>query len=224
MTDRIEPLERLVFEAQRLMADHPPVWRNRNKQTVYAIACPAGCVHRGQLIYSRWKAMTLPREMAVGEALRLVDGREDVYDYVPLPESAGTVEWHVNFADPVLFVAYGGGLLAQDEMQVAEHPALGALREALDSGGHTASTEEHGRPTPVLVRGVERRCRLATDRNAAEGRPAGLYGNAFARAGEDVVRRATYPIEPPTITNLIAMAAPQAEADLMIVRRSSKSW
>jgi len=208
MTDRIEPLERLVFETQRLMADHPPVWRHRNKQTVYAIACPPGCVHRGQLVYSRWQAMTLPREVAVGAASGLVDGREDVYDYVPLPGSAGTVEWHVNFADPELFVAYSGGLLAQDEMQVAEHPALGALKEALASGGHNASTEEQDQPTPVLVRGVERRCRLATDRNAAEGRPAGLYGNAFAQAGEDVVRRATHAIEPPTITNLIAMAAP----------------
>ena len=40
-----------------------------------------------------------------------------------------------------------------------------------------------------------------------KARPAGLYGNAFARADGDVVRRATTPIDPPTITNLIAMAA-----------------
>ena len=37
--------------------------------------------------------------------------------------------WHVNFADPQLFVAYGSGLLAQDELQAAEHPMLGSVRE-----------------------------------------------------------------------------------------------
>ena len=67
---------------------------------------------------------------------------------------------------------------------------------------------EHGQPTPVLVTGVERRCRVATDPNDAEGRPSGLYGNAFARAGADTVVRATTRIHPATITNLIAMAAP----------------
>jgi hypothetical protein len=39
--------------------------------------------------------------------------------------------WHVNFADPQLFVAYGSQLLAQDELQAAEHPLLGSIREAL---------------------------------------------------------------------------------------------
>ena len=56
--------------------------------------------------------------------------------------------------------------------------------------------------------GAERRVRIATDRNAAEGRPYGLYGNAFAQADPDAIRRATTPIDPPKITNLIAMAAP----------------
>jgi hypothetical protein len=36
----------------------------------------------------------------------------------------------------------------------------------------------------------------------------GLYGNAFARANPDAVRRATARIDPPTITHVIAMAAP----------------
>jgi hypothetical protein len=63
-------------------------------------------------------------------------------------------------------------------------------------------------PTPILVMGAERRCRVATERNAEEGRPRGLYGNAFAAAPAEAVRRATTPIDPPTVTNLIAMAAP----------------
>src|SRR5262249_2605821 len=48
----------------------------------------------------------------------------------------------------------------------------------------------------------------ATDPDAAAGRPHGLYGNAFAASGIDVVERATRRIDPPTISNIIAMAAP----------------
>ena len=81
----------------------------------------------------------------------------------------GAAEWHVNFADPALFVAYGSSLFAQDEMQVAEHPALGALAEALRAGARVALTEQGGKATPVLVAGVERRCRVATDRDVAAG-------------------------------------------------------
>jgi hypothetical protein len=114
----------------------------------------------------------------------------------------------VNFADPALFVGYGSDLFAQDEMRVAEHPALGALREALQARAEPTMTVERGQPTPVLITGVERRCRVATDPNPADGRPHGLYGNAFARADADAIRRAATRIEPPTITNLIAMAAP----------------
>ena len=41
----------------------------------------------------------------------------------------GAVEWHVNFADTRLFFGYGTGLLAQDEMQVAERPSLGCNKQ-----------------------------------------------------------------------------------------------
>ena len=207
MTTAPGPLDRRAFDTQQLMDTHPPVWDDPNKQVVFAIACPPGSVHQGRLEYTRWPAMPLPDALSVAGVADLMESRQDVYDYVPLP-GTNAVEWHVNFADPHLFVAYGSSLLAQDEMQVAEHPSLGALSEALRAGRARALTVENGRPTPILVMGTERRCRLATDRNAAEGRPGGLYGNAFARARPDVVRRATTRIDPPTVTNLIAMAAP----------------
>jgi len=152
--------------------------------------------------------MSLPEVVNARAAATRTEGREDAYDYVPTLRATDAVEWHVNFADPHLFVAYGSSLFAQDEMQVTEHPALGALKEALDAQGQHAVTVENGRPTPVLVMGAERRCRVATDCSPAEGRPQGLYGNEFARAEADTLRRAITRIEPPTITNLIAMAAP----------------
>ena len=100
----------------------------------------------------------------------------------PALDRADAVEWHVNFADPSLFVAYGSRLFAQDEMQVAEHPALGSLKEALVARESSRGDGREGQPTPVIVMGALRHCRVATEPNAAEGRPHGLYGNAFARA------------------------------------------
>jgi len=202
------PLERHQFDADQLMGAHPPAFRIPNKKIVFAIACPPKSRFRGRLEYSRWKAMPLPTDADVAAVEMRVVGRPGFYDYAPEPDLADAVEWHVNFADPHLFGSYATGLFAQDEMQVAEHPALGALREALLHQGASAVTVDHGLPTPVLVMGVERRCSIATEPNAAEERPRGLYGNHFRDASAEAIMRATQWIDPPTITNLIAMAAP----------------
>jgi hypothetical protein len=204
-----EPLERRSYDAARLVADFPPRWSHRNKIAAYEIACPADLRASGTIGNSRWPALPLPTHIDPPSALALLESRADVYDYTPHAGLHGAVEWHVNFADPHLFVAYAGPLFAQDEMQVVEHPALGSLKQALAAERLPTRTVEDGRPTPVLITGVERRCHVATDRNAAEGRPAGLYGNAFAAADVEAVRRATTPITPPTRTNLIAIAAPR---------------
>jgi len=49
---------------------------------------------------------------------------------------------------------------------------------------------------------------IQTDPGAASGRPSWLYGMAFARATADAIREATTPIDPPTISNILAMVAP----------------
>ena len=198
------PLDRLEFDAQALVAEHPPRWRDANKRVVHELASPPGALHAGRLRYSRWPALPLPG--AVGPADVSVTGREGFFDYPPA--APGVMAWHLNFADPQLFAFHAGGLFAQDEMQVAEHPALASLKEALDARGADARTSEGGRPTPVLVAGVERRCRIATNADAEAGRPQGLYGNAFARAPAAAVRNAVTVLMPPTISNIIAIAAP----------------
>ncbi len=193
----MEPLARLEFEAETLMREHPPVLRHPCKRLVYEIACPPDVPARGKVGFTRWREIEPPGtlDLAVAPA---IEPRAGFFDYAPV--RADAVEWHVNFADPVLFVAYGGPLLAQDELQVAEHPVLGALREALLARGVAALTASGGLATPVLVTGAERRCVIDTG--------GGLYGNAFARAGEARLRAAVRRLEPPTVTHLVAMAAP----------------
>jgi hypothetical protein len=125
--------------------------------------------------------------------------------------AAGAIEWHLNFAHSSLFIAYGGPLFAQDEMQVAEHPVLACVRERLaarSEPGLAPLTREHEVATPVLIRGAQRRGAVATAPNADEGRPYGLYGNAFGRAPVDAVLRAARRIDPPTTSNILAMEAP----------------
>ena len=133
MSDRPEPIDRQQFDVRQLVQEHPPRWQHRNKKIVHEIACPPGSAHQGQLEYTRWAAMPLPGSVDTWAAMsRLVD-QPGCFDYAPTLDQTDAVEWHVNFADPQLFVAYGSSLFAQDEMQVAEHPALGSLKEALDA-------------------------------------------------------------------------------------------
>ena len=203
---RDSPLDRRAFDAAVLMAEHPPRVHDPNKQVVLEVASPPGAVHRGTIGYTRWAAMALAEHLEPVPA-DLVASSPGFFDYRPVLEGDDAVEWHLNFADPHLFAYYGGGLFAQDEMQVAEHPALGALREALVAADAEARTDGPDGPTPVLVTGIERRVVVATNPDAAAGRPHGLYGNAFAAATPEAVRLATTPIDPPTVTNLVAIAA-----------------
>lgn len=183
---------RRTYDAAALLRDHPPELRHPHKQLVFGLACPPGARHAGTITVTRWRGDALPARCELAATERVCERGHYQYDGQP-----GV--WHVNFADPQLFYAYGGPLLAQDELQAAEHPALGAIREALLAEGDEALTVSDV-PTPVLVAGVERRCALDTS--------DGLYGNAFARAPEAAVRQALTVLDPPPRSNLIAMAAP----------------
>lgn len=195
-------LLRREYTPGELVRQHPPVFRHSHKRAAFEMACPVEAVHRGHIVVTRWSAAELPTTLDLGNPL--IACETGVYDYRGSSEGV----WHVNFADPRLFVAYGSPLLAQDELQAVEHPLLGSIREALLAANEAALTVDKDGPTPVLVTGVERRCMLATDVNDAEGRPLGLYGNQFARASVESVRRAIRLHERPKYSNLIAMAAP----------------
>ena len=195
-------LESFALEAADLVARHPPAFRHPHKQAVLARACPPGSEHRGTLLYARWAATSLPPEPP--ESMPVVHEEVGVFTYPPPP--AGCFDWHVNFADPQLFVAYASSLLAQDELQALEHPALGSLREALLARSAPAVTEQDDQPTPVTIAGVERQCALDTTPDIE--RPRGLYGQGFAQAKVADVLAATTRLEPAPRSNVVAIAAP----------------
>jgi Poly (ADP-ribose) glycohydrolase (PARG) len=201
-----EPLYRLSFEARSLVLDHPPHFDHPHKSLLFEMAYPPGQVPAGVIEVSRWKAEP-PASLVFTQQCQIATFA-DFYDYAPRGKSAASVEWHVNFSDPRLFVAYGSRLFAQDEMQVAEHPLLGSVREALVSKGFTAKTSDESGPTPVLVRNVERRLQIDTTPDIAAGRIYGIYGNRFATASPVVIRQATTPVSPRSFSNIIALAAP----------------
>jgi len=207
----VKPIMRADFQAGKLIKDYPPRWHHQNKRVVFEIARSSGAPFGGHIVFARWAEEQPPKVVA---ARNVFSVRPGVFDYAASKEPK-VVTWHMNFADPHLFVAYDSSLLAQDELQVAEHPILGSLRDALISSGKPPKTiDERGRPTPITISGVQRRCAIDTLPNPEEGRPSGLYGNSFARASEEQVKSATKPLIPPTITNILAVTAPSFGAGL----------
>ena len=197
------PLCRRSWEADDLVRRFPPKFTHPNKKVVYEVACPPGTRHGGTVTSSRWTAGRLPTDVPRERVTEIAD-RAGFFDYTLPAADDASVHWHLNFADAHLFYGYGKSLFAQDELQTAEHPALGSVREALVAEGEVgcaALTEDAQGPTPVLVRGVERRCQIVT---------YGLYGYRFAGAPADRVREATRRLDPPTISNILAIAAPSS--------------
>lgn len=202
---------RHTFNTQKLVKSHPAKIRNANKQIVYRIACPSDSIHHGEIVFSRWRAISL---LEISPSLTHnteIEEQKSYFEYTSLNRDNNLVEWYLNFAHSDLFCAYGERVFAQDEMQVAEHPALASLREALLTEKIEPFTVERGEPTPILIRGVERRCAIATNPDPVQERPNGLYGNNFAKATPEAIELATTPLNPPTITNIIAMEAPSGE-------------
>ncbi len=193
------------FDVSELMRSYPPAFQHAYKQIVYEIACPSDSVHKGEVEFARWDSHNW--KDCCGDSTGLViEARDGVFMYPP--PSDQQIHWHLNFADPDLFAFYAGRLLAQDELQVAEHPILAALRSALIASGIDPMTVAGRIPTPCTITGAPRRCRIDTEPRPEDGRPNGLYGNRFTDATAEDIQRATTPVNPPTPSNILAIAAP----------------
>jgi hypothetical protein len=200
------------FNIEDLYNHYPPQITNRNKKIIFQIACPEDGDYSGEITFSRWEALDISDLIFnpnIGSTNLLME--ENTYQYKPFEakkEKETTIEWYVNFADYHLFKYYGSNLFAQDEIQVAEHPVLGSLREILLTleknddklGPYTRDVDKN--PTPILIRGARRRIKVSVDKY-------NLYGGNFSRARSDIIKKACDPIIPPTISNIIAMEAPK---------------
>ena len=174
-----------------------PQWRHRNKLVIASLATPPGTNHEGSVKVSRWGPSGTPLVVKTCS----VAPQAGFFQY--RDEADSRTHWHMNFADPYLFGYGEGPLLAQDELQIAEHPCLASLATAIEAATHgqeglTRSTQGVDFPTPVLVEGAPRRCALDT---------SNIYGDRFSEASAQTVTDATTVLEPPTLSNIVALAA-----------------
>src|SRR5262245_27392377 len=197
-------LHRIEHQASRLWREHPPRIHHPTKVAILELAGGTGRAHDGTVVITRW-APDEPRP-SLGSAATSVTSIRGPFAYDD--PGAATDAWHVNFADPELFAFYGGPAFAQDEIQVAEHPILASVREALkDEASLPPRTRQGGRPTPILVRGAERWCAIDTKPELA--RPYGIYGQRLGRASDEALKQAVTRRHDAHRSNIIAMAAPQ---------------
>ncbi len=213
--------QQLDFDLAQLASDFPPVWRHPHKQAIHDRVRREGGLLTGTLRYTRWQMSPLPHDMQLHACN--VQAEAGFFTYT---ESHPGV-WHMNFADPRLFAAYGSPLMAQDEWQVLEHPVLASMREALIHAELPALTRQDGVSTPVLISNVPRQCsidlsggmtyestlppswwRRLLSATRATAKPCPLYGNAFASAAKEDVLRATTVLNPAIASHIIALAAP----------------
>ncbi len=119
--------------------------------------------------------------------------------------TANTVHWTANFADSNLFGFCEGPLLAQDEQQVAEHPALAHIKAALTPEQRTLHRFE-----AALFQNVPRLGALDTTTPLA-GRvpPQTLYGNVFAGASQLEIQSRLTQFNNPVGSNIFAIEAPK---------------
>ena len=112
---------------------------------------------------------------------------------------------YLNFADASVFAYWSRDLMAQDEVQSAEHPALARFQDYM-SRYFPGSLELDPRGYEVaLFRGVQRFAELDLE---------ALYGKSFADASEDLIAASVHSIDPPTVSTILAMPARAVSPEL----------
>lgn len=184
-----------------LLETYPPRWFHKNKKLIFEICKPTELDREGEIKIKRYLENSCPEFVALPK----IDQEFRNYKYLPNLEKDQTTHWHVNFSDPYLFGFAAGPAFAQDEIQVAEHPVLVSVGTAIEKGDHGAkrllrSTVEGSLASPILLEGVPRFCAIDTE---------GIYGLHFRDAWEATIREKVSRLTPPTVSNILAMSAPQ---------------
>jgi len=131
--------------------------------------------------------------------------QEGSFDY-PLSTDE-EVHWTANFGDSNVFGYCKTGLFAQDELQVAEHPALVNVHEAF----HQDPTFGRLQPgSALLIQGALRYGAIDTAKRIDRINGT-LYGNNFQRASEEEIDSVTTRLEGENLrpSNIFVIAAPR---------------
>jgi len=196
-------LKEFSFDAKTLYKDYPIKWDNPNKQIVFDRCFDSDKI-KGKIDFKVWNKTELPTKLSFKEIdFQILNG---IFDYKDNSKLQNEIHWYLNFADPDLFISYNTDLMAQDEIQVLEHPILGSIREyLLDHDFFPETVDMAGNPTPVTITNVQRFCHVNTIEEEVGFR---VYGNEFSKLQKEQVIKAVKKIDPPTVSHILAMAAP----------------
>lgn len=203
----------LIFEldiSYKELLKYETDWYNENKNKLLKLIDNANFDVNSSVNISRWKHYDIPNYILNKKLV--IEVKNDIYQYSN--NSDFYENWHVNFADGDLFIAYGSKLLAQDEHQVLEHPILANIREFLskkskvDSKFDPNTRNYHIKPylpTPILIKNVQRNFNI--DTKPDEINITGIYGKNFALSSFDEILRKTNIIKHQQYSNIIAIEA-----------------
>ena len=181
-------IERCTFEALRLMDTFPPRWHHPNKEVVAGIASPlesnAFRLARVQPVGTVPPAARRGSQRCRGPAHR--PARRTTTMSPSDTPSNGTSTLPTRSCSS----RTARPSSRRTRCRSAEHPALGALVEALRAGGVTRPGRWRGTADAVLVRGVERRVQVVIDRNAGRGAPRRALRPSLRRGADRPMRRA----------------------------------
>ena len=189
-----------------LLARHPPRIEHAKKQLLFDIALSGGLT--GDVSVSRYGEIPLPKTFTPFDPDTEIVARKGYFRY---SKTDGADDWFMNFAHHDLFNGYGHFMFAQDEIQVAEHPALASLREMMLARNDELrpTTVADGAPTPVLFRDLQRTISIDT---------RSIYGARFARSEDSTIRDAVAPLEPAKLSNILAIEAPISSGNRIYIR------
>jgi len=193
------PKDNFTFNVADLLCESRIKWSDSNKAFAASLIPTFPEDLDGEIVFKVWPEAELPQKNT-GECKFEV--RDDFFDY---SSDKSHDDWYLNFADPDLFGYYNTSLMAQDELQVFEHPVLAHLREVLISlSFYPETTDDNKRPTPVTVTGAYRVCSIDTQPDE-DG--FSIYGNAFSQSPKEIIRERVTPIIPPIKSNILAIAS-----------------
>ena len=135
-------ISRHNFSIEDLAKKWPPIFEHPHKRLIYELVemMPPEVDGSLPIEFSRWPTQQVS-DYPFQKFATEVSVETDFFDYSE-SQNSENIAWYMNFAHCELFCAYGGPLLAQDELQCLEHPALGSVLEAL----RALSTKDSGLP------------------------------------------------------------------------------